>query len=249
MSDSVLFYIILLSLLGSVGSIGVAALFLVFPDRIQKTLLPGVLSFATGTLLGTAFLGLIPELLSHVDARHMTGYVLMGIIVFFLLEKLVIWRHCHTQDCDIHEASGPLILIGDAFHNFIDGVVIAVAFLTSIPLGIAVAISVATHEIPQEVGDFAILLKNNYSMKKAFGLNIVSGLTALVGALGAYFFLQILTPLIPVAMGLAAGSFIYIALVDLVPDLHQTTHPGHSTLQFLLLLLGVGTIYVFNLHP
>jgi len=245
----VLGYIILFSLLGSVGSIGVAALFLIFPERIRKSLLPSVLSFATGTLLGTAFLGLIPELLTDVTPRRMSVFVLSGILLFFLLEKLVIWRHCHTEECDIHEASGPLILIGDAFHNFIDGVVIAVAFLTSIPLGIAVSISIITHEIPQEVGDFAILIKNDYSIKKAFGLNVISGLTALVGAIGAYFFLQTLSPVIPVAMGLAAGSFIYIALADLIPGLHRTTHIGHSAFQFVLLVAGVLTINLFHLIP
>ncbi|MFQ6613554.1 MAG: ZIP family metal transporter [Fidelibacterota bacterium] len=245
----ILGYIILFSLLGSVGSIAVAALFLVFPDKTRSSLLPGVLSYATGTLLGTAFLGLIPELLKDVSDRQMSAMVLSGIILFFLLEKLVIWRHCHTEECDIHEASGPLILIGDGVHNFVDGIVIAVAFLSSIPLGVAVSISIITHEIPQEVGDFAILLKNKYSLKKAFGLNIVSGLTALVGSVGAYFFLGALTPMIPLAMGLAAGSFLYIALADLIPGLHRTTLFRHSALQVVLLVAGVSTILLFHLNP
>ncbi|RMF07296.1 MAG: ZIP family metal transporter [Candidatus Neomarinimicrobiota bacterium] len=245
----ILTYILIFSILGSIGSILLAALFLVFPDRIQKTLLPVVLSYATGTLLGSAFFGLIPELLHHQTATRMSALVLSGIVFFFVLEKMVIWRHCHTEDCEEHQTSGPLILIGDAFHNLIDGVVITVAFLSSIPLGIAVAISVAMHEIPQEVGDFAILLRSGYSSTKAFGLNLFSGLTALVGAVGSYYFMTAAQQVIPLAMGLAAGSFIYISLADLIPDLHRTTRALHSLGQFLLLLGGIGTIYAFHLKP
>jgi len=248
MIDPILLYILIASTIGSVGSIGIAALFLIFPDRIRKSILPGVLSYATGTLLGTAMLGLIPELSEKTSIQRAGIYVLLGVLLFFLLEKLIIWRHCHTDDCDVHEVSGPLILVGDAFHNFVDGVVIAVSFIASVPLGIAASISIATHEIPQEVGDFAILLRNNYSKKKAFGLNIVSGLTAFVGSLGGYYFLHILNPAIPLVMGLAAGSFIYIALADLTPDLHEVTHPGHSAVQIVLMFLGALTIYLFHLN-
>ena len=191
-------YIIFFSLLGSIGSVLISALFLIFPDKIQKDLIPKCVSFATGTLLGAAFLGLIPHAAEDFGDIHLTLFmVLVGLIIFFILEKLVIWRHCHDDHCHVHEASGSLIMIGDAFHNFVDGVVIAATFTTSIPLGIATSFSIITHEIPQEVGDFAILLKNNYTKKRAFMLNIISGLSSLAGAILAFFFMSTLTNATP----------------------------------------------------
>lgn len=193
--------------------------------------------------MGTAFLGMIPHALEHLPVPQLGLTLLLGILLFFTLEKFVVWRHCHSHACEVHEASGPLILIGDAFHNFIDGILIAGAFLADYHLGIVTAISVVFHEVPQEVGDFAILLKNKYSKKKAFGLNIVSGLSSVIGAVLAYFLMDQMQFLTPYVMGIAAASFIYIALADLIPDLHHHFSVKESLIQIVLLTAGIFTIY------
>jgi len=206
-----------------------------------------LISYATGTLLGAAFLGLIPHALNDIPASAALSAVLGGIVLFFVLEKLVLWRHCHEERCEIHGTAGPLILIGDALHNFIDGVVIAAAFLTSIPLGIAASLAVISHEVPQEVGDFAILLESGYSRARAFLYNIISGLTALLGAVLAYLFLIGVKIAIPYIMALSAASFIYIATADLFPTLHRYANPKHGLRQLALMLAGIGTIVLFHL--
>ncbi len=241
-----LLWIIGFSLLGSVGAIAGAALFLFFPEKIRKTLVPCLISYATGTLLGAAFLGMIPAGLKLAPALSVTATVLAGIVLFFVLEKLVIWRHCHDSECEVHGRAAPLILIGDAFHNFVDGVVIAAAFLTSIPLGIAASLAVIAHEIPQEVGDFAILLDNGYNRTKAMILNSLSAATALPGALLAYFWLGETHIAVPYILAISAASFIYIAIADLIPGLHRQTTLTASLFQFALLLAGIGTIAVFH---
>ena len=239
-------WIILFSILGSIGAIAGAGVMLLFPDGTRKTLLPYLISYATGTLLGAAFLGMIPKALQHATPMAISGTILAGIVLFFTLEKVVIWRHCHDEDCEIHSSSGPLILIGDAFHNFVDGFVITAAFLTSIPLGITAALAVIAHEIPQEVGDFAILLKNGYSRVRALVLNTLSSLTTLPGAVIAYFFLGETREAIPFILALSAASFIYIATVDLVPSLHREIGAKPALLQFVLMLAGIGTIGLFR---
>lgn len=238
--------IIFFSLLGSLGAIIISALFLLFPNRIQNTLIPGLISYATGTLLGAAFLGMIPHALNHLPIPQLALTLLLGILLFFILEKFVVWRHCHSHSCEVHEASGPLILIGDAFHNFVDGMLIAGAFLADYQLGIMTAISMVFHEVPQEVGDFAILLKNKYSKKKAFGLNIISGLSSAVGAFLAYVLMEQMHFLTPYVMGIAAASFIYIALADLIPDLHKHVSIKESSIQVVLLTGGIFTIYLLS---
>jgi len=239
-------WIILFSILGSIGAIAGAGVMLLFPDGTRKTLLPYLISYATGTLLGAAFLGMIPKALQHATPMAISGTILAGIVLFFTLEKVVIWRHCHDEDCEIHSSSGPLILIGDAFHNFVDGFVITAAFLTSIPLGITASLAVIAHEIPQEVGDFAILLKNGYSRVRALVLNTLSSLTTLPGAVIAYFFLGETREAIPFILALSAASFIYIATVDLVPSLHREIGAKPALLQFVLMLAGIGTIGLFR---
>ncbi len=242
-----LVWIIVFSVLGSIGAIAGAALLLLFPEDTRKSLLPALLSYATGTLLGAAFLGMIPNSLQEITATAMSGTVLIGIIVFFMLEKLVIWRHCHEIECEGHGTAAPLILIGDAFHNFVDGFVIAAAFLTSIPLGIAASLAVVAHEVPQEVGDFAILLENGYSRKRALVFNTLSSLTTLPGAVIAYFFLGAMMEIIPYILALSAASFIYIAIADLVPNLHRRTGLMQTLVQIFLILGGIATIALFHL--
>ena len=168
-----IFWIIIFSILGSVGSILTASFFLRIKREKQERLIPCLISYATGTLLTAALLGMIVQAINRSNPTLVLSFVLGGLILFFLLEKLVIWRHCHRMQCEVHGSAGPILLIGDSFHNFIDGVVIAASFIISFPIGLIVSVSVIAHEIPQEVGDFAILLDSGYSKKKAFVFNLI----------------------------------------------------------------------------
>ena len=166
--------------------------------------------------------------------------------MFFVLEKLVLLRHCHTDECHVHAAAAPLIIFGDAFHNFLDGAIICTAVLTSVPLGINTAIAVAAHEIPQEVGDTAILLAAGYSRRRALVLNIVSGLSGLAGALIAYLTVGFVPELRPYVLALSSASLMYIAMSDLIPDLHRGQLDSNSTRQVALIVAGVGTVFVLE---
>ena len=239
-------WIIGFSILGSIGAVAGAALMLLFPDSIRRTLVPVLVSYATGTLLGAAFLGMIPAGLKHAPAPALMATVLAGMVLFFVLEKFVLWRHCHESGCEVHSRGGPLILIGDAFHNFVDGVVIAAAFLTSIPLGITASFAVIAHEVPQEVGDFAILLDSGYGRAQALLLNGLSSATTLPGAVVTYFWLGETRAAVPYILALSAASFIYIAAADLIPGLHKQVTAAASLRQLLLLLAGIGTIALFH---
>jgi zinc and cadmium transporter len=241
-----LLWIIGFSVLGSIGAIGGAALILLFPENRRRSLVPYLVSYAAGTLLGAAFLGMIPAGLAQAPARAITTTILVGMVFFFMLEKFVLWRHCHEAECEVHGSAGPLILIGDAFHNFVDGVVIAAAFLVSIPLGIATALAVVAHEIPQEVGDFAILLDNGYSPGKAILFNGLSASATLPGAIMAYFWLSEMHLAVPYILAISAASFIYIAAADLIPTLHRRTTFTAAWQQLILMLAGIGTISLFH---
>jgi zinc and cadmium transporter len=242
----VLTWILASVLAGSVGAVAVAGCLLLFPEPVRRRVLPLLVSYATGSLLGGAFLGLLPHALEHERAATIMPFVFGGIVLFFVLEKLVIWRHCHLENCTIHSAAGPLVIIGDAVHNFADGIVVAAAFLTSIPLGLAASIAVIAHEIPQEVGDFAVLLDSGYSARRALWLNGVSSSAALVGAVGAYFLLERMAGLLPYVIAVSAASFIYIAAADLIPGLHRSVSPKHSLIQLVLLLAGAATIWLLH---
>ena len=172
-----------LSVLGSCGGVLVASSLLLFNDALRTRLVPWLVSYAVGALLGVALLALLPEALASLPPARVFGTLLAGILVFFVLEKLVLLRHCHTDECEVHAATAPLVLIGDAFHNFIDGAIICTAVLSSVPLGINTAIAVAAHEIPQEVGDVAILLAAGYSRRAGAAANMLSGASGIVGAL------------------------------------------------------------------
>jgi zinc and cadmium transporter len=235
-----------LTVLGSLGGVFVASALLIFNDRIRDRLVPWLVSYAVGTLLGVALLDLLPEALSHLPARRVLGALLAGIMLFFVLEKLVLWRHCHTHDCEAHGISGPLVIVGEAFHNFLDGVVIGTAVLTSIPLGITTALAVAAHEIPQELGNFAILLNAGYSRQKALALNICSGLAAIAGALLAVVALDWLPLVNQYILSVSAVSFLYIAMSDLIPDLHRGRTDARTFKQLLLAVGGIGTVVVMS---
>ncbi|KPJ58155.1 MAG: ZIP zinc transporter [Planctomycetes bacterium DG_23] len=241
--------IIIFSLLGSVGAVAGAGLWLLLREEVRRHIVPCLVSFAAGTLLGAAFLGLIPHAFEHIPPSAVMATVLVGIILFFVLEKLVLWRHCHKIDCDVHDAAGPLILVGDAFHNLADGVIIAAAFIGGVPLGVATGVAVVAHEVPQEVGDFAILLNSGYSRRRAFKYNMLSSLTTFVGAVIAYFSLTHIQMAVPYVMALSASSFLYISMADLIPGLQGRMGLASSIRQFVLLLAGIGVILLFHLHP
>ena len=238
--------VLALSLLGSCGGLFVASSLLLFNDSVRRRLVPGLVSYAVGALLGVALLFLLPEALTLGTPGAVFGTLLAGILVFFILEKLVLIHHCHTDECQVHGATAALVIIGDAFHNFIDGAIICTAVLTSVPLGINTAIAVAAHEIPQEVGDVAILLAAGYSRRRALILNVVSGGSGIVGALVAFATVRFVPAIRPFVLAFSSASLLYIAMSDLIPDLHRGQVDSNALRQVLLIAAGIGTIVVFE---
>lgn len=237
---------IALSLLSGLGGLAVAAALLLFPKSTRSQLVPWLVCYAVGAMLGVTLLAILPLALDSLPSVHAFATLLGGILVFFMLEKLVVWRHRHTLECEVHEQAALMMLVGDTFHSFIDGALISAAVLTSVPLGTSTAIAVAAHEIPQEVGDFAVLLHSGYSRRKALLLNALSGLASAVGALLAVFALPLVPALVPYALSLAASSFLYVAMADLIPGLHRTTEDSSALRQIVLVGLGIATIVVLG---
>ncbi len=235
-----------LSLLGSLGGLLVASTLLLFNDRLRTRLLPWLISYAVGALLGVALLALLPQALESLSPTAVFSTLLGGILLFFVLERLVLLRHCHTEECRVHDAAAPLVLLGDAFHNFIDGATICTAVLTSVPLGVSTAIAVAAHEIPQEVGDVAILLASGYTRRRALLLNILSGLAGLAGALLAYAAVELVPALRPIILALSSASLLYIAMSDLIPGLHRGTGERGPVAQVFLIAAGIATVVLFE---
>lgn len=292
---SVLTWIILSSLIGgalSVAGAGIVAF------KARSSAVPMLISYAIGAMLGAVFLEILPEAINASlkngdPASHTTTTVLFGILLFFTLEKLVIWRHCHGDHCEVHaihteqecpdinpklhEAetqqtpvlntkykatsrasasvikaahshdhdhgrSGMMVMIGDTFHNFVDGILIASAFMVDIKVGIVTAAAIVAHEIPQEVGDFLILLHSGYSKKQAFIFNLVSSFATVVGGVIAYFALQNAQTLAPTILGFAAASMLYVSVADLIPSLHKRTEIRATISQLVLIACGVGSI-------
>jgi zinc and cadmium transporter len=233
-----------LSVLGSFGGVIAASTFLLLGDSVRIKVLPWAISYAVGTLLGVAVLALLPQALEQLPPVRALSTLLAGVLAFFLLEKLVIWRHCHdANECEVHTSSAAsLVIVGDAFHTFVDGAVIAAAVVTSIPLGVTTALAVATHEIPQEVGDVAILLRAGFTRGRAFILNLLSGIGGILGAAGMLAASQSLPNLLPYVLAFAAGNFLYVAMSDLIPDLHRGGLEGGPFRQLLLIGAGILTI-------
>jgi zinc and cadmium transporter len=251
---STLAWIVTTSLLGGILSVMAAALFAL---NARAQYLGGLVSYAIGALLGAVFLDILPEAMRL--ATNMTAVsvmVLFGILLFFTLEKILIWRHCHHDHCEVHEPhennthdhgrSGAMVIVGDTFHNFIDGIIIAAAFLADVRLGIVTALAIVAHEIPQEVGDFAVLLNSGYSKPRAFQLNLISSFATLVGGVLSYVALQDMQSLVPYLLALAAASLIYVAMSDLIPGLHKRTRMRDTVQQVVLIMLGVATIALFE---
>jgi zinc and cadmium transporter len=237
--------------LGGVLSVACAGIFAL---TARAAWVPMLVSYAIGALLGAAFLEMLPHAFEGgKSVRVVAATVLAGIFIFFILEKLVLWRHCHVEDCEVHDhhadahdhgRSGMLILIGDSFHNFVDGILIAAAFLENTQLGIVTALAVIAHEIPQEVGDFLILLHSGYSRTRAFMLNLLSSLAMFAGGLIAYFALQTLQEWVQTIIALAAASMIYVAVADLIPGLHKRRELKATLSQSVLIALGVASIWL-----
>ncbi len=281
---SVLLWIVLASLLGGAISVCVAALvgYAAKPHSI-----PLLISYSVGALLGASLLGVLPQAITEIGSVEVaTSLLLAGILGFFLLEKLVLWRHCHEVSCEAHDPSetghhdhdehdhdahhghahaataahshghghgvpeagrsASLILIGDAFHNFVDGVLIAAAFTQSVPLGIVTATAIVAHEIPQEVGDYLVLLHSGMSRMRALAFNLLSSMATLVGAVGAYFALSAVSGAVPYLLCIAAASMIYVAVADLIPGLHRRAELGATLQQVLLISAGVGSIVLIH---
>jgi zinc and cadmium transporter len=239
-------WIVAASLAGGVLSAGAAA----FALALRAAWIPTLVSFAIGALLGAAFLEVIPHAFENGEPHTVAASILCGILVFFLLEKLLLWRHSHDDvevahghgDGHDHGRSGALIVVGDTIHNFLDGILIAAAFLQSTQLGIITAIAIVAHEIPQEVGDFLILLNSGYSKLKAFVLNMLSSCATLVGGVIGYYALQVIEGWTPVLLGVVAASMIYVAVADLIPGLHRRPELRATASQTVLIALGIGSI-------
>ncbi len=243
---SVFWWIVGFALIACAASVIAAAVYLALPRRWRSWSLKHLVSFATGVLLGASFVHLLPEALAAVGPARVQAImlaVLAGIGVFFILEKALIWRHAHHDDIahadhDTHQ-TGALIIIGDAFHNFLDGILITVAFVSNIELGIITGIAILSHEIPQEIGDFAILLNDGYSVTRAFLFNLLSSFAMVIGALAAWWWLGILQAAVPYILAFTAASFIYIAVADLIPDLHRGVKFRDTASQSLLIGGGI----------
>ena len=245
-------WIIASSIAGGVLSVMLAGAF-ALNERMQRYL-GAMVSYAIGAMLAAVFLDVLPEAIEQTkDVAVLSGTVLFGILMFFILEKLVLWRHCHHEHCEGHELladahghdhgrSGLMITVGDTFHNFVDGIIIAAAFLTDTHLGVVTAVAIIAHEIPQEVGDFAILLHSGYSKWRALQLNMVSSFASVVGGILGYLTLQTMQSWIPTMLALAAASLLYVAVADLIPGLHKRAQLRDTIQQVSLIASGIATV-------
>lgn len=261
-----LLWIVAATFAGGLLSAALASLFLLLPAARRARLLPHLISFATGAMLAAALLGLLPEAIASVGPGRIQGIgaaVLAGIALFFILEKLVLWRHCHTEDCETHggtahahdhghvergrdRAAGYIVVFGDGMHNAFDGVLIAAAFLTDAHLGVLTTLAITAHEVPQELGDLAVLLHAGMSPVRAMLFNVASSLTSVIGGLLGYFALEHALDVLPYAISVAAASLLYVAVADLIPGLHRRTDPKGSVMQVLLIGCGVAVIGLFE---
>jgi zinc and cadmium transporter len=267
-----LLWIIVFAAFGGIASAAFAIVFLWIPEERSARILPHFVSFATGALLGAALLALLPEAMDGAGAAgaHRIGLTLvLGLGVFFVIEKLVLWWHAHAHNGSVStiscpqyaddsahnhhhhggghvnardHASGVLVLVGDSLHNALDGVLIAAAFLTNVPLGLVTTFAVAAHEIPHRVGDFAILVQAGLSRQRALFLNLATGIASIIGAIVAYLGLRGTLGALPYALAFAAAGFLYIAVAGLIPGLHRRADPRTSAVQVLFISIGIAVI-------
>lgn len=211
---------------------------LLIKDKLLEKLLFVLIGFSAGALIGGAFLHILPEAIQKNNSITVFYYLILGIVLFFLLERYFYWRHCHEGVCDIH-AFSYLNLIGDGFHNFIDGMVIAVSFTLSVKLGLVTTLAIILHEIPQEIGDFGVLVYGGFSKQKALLFNFISALTAMIGAITGYFISDFALGFSNFILPLTAGGFVYIAASDLIPEIHRESNLKRSTAAFIAFLFGI----------
>ena len=240
---STLGYILLFTFIGSIGAL-IGGFALLAREKFALKISHFLASFAAGTLLGTAFFDLLPE---AAEAAEQHGgdiflWTLMGIIIFFLIERFTHWFHHHEDFHTESDPAIPLIIIGDTIHNFLDGIVIAATFMVSIPLGIATTFAVFAHEIPQEIGDFGLMLHKGLKKKKIILVNVFSAVAAFAGALITYILGNILEPFIAIFLSITAGFFIYIASSDLIPEIHHEKRKGFAIVETILLIVGIAVI-------
>lgn len=247
-------YILFFSLLGGIGALTGAGILLLFP-RLHERLRNILLSYAIGTLLGATFIGLLPHAMTHASVDRVLQTVLAGLVVFFILEKVLKLPHLHAQSNSLVQgegnpkkviASAPLILIGDTLHNFVDGVLIATAFSVSVPLGVSTSLAVIAHEVPQELGDFVILIESGMRRWKAYWINFISALGTLVGALCTVWLGADVEQYVPYILAVSAASFIHVATVDLSPILHQGGSFRSALRQTIGFLFGIATIWAIH---
>lgn len=205
-----------------------------------------LVAFAAGSLLGAAFFEILPEAVEHGE-ENIFAFVFLGLMMFFIMERYIHWHHCHKDNCKEHyHPMAYLNLAGDAIHNFIDGALIAASFAASVPLGIATTFAIAAHEIPQEIGDFAILIHGGFSRGKALLFNFISALFAVLGAIATFFFVSSMENLIPFILAVAGGGFIYIATADLIPEIHKETDKKNIIIQSAALAAGVIIVFILT---
>ncbi len=234
----VLFWILASTTLVSLISL-VGILTLAIKSNLLHKILFCLIGFSAGALIGGAFLHILPECLENNNSNAVFSYLILGIIIFFLMERYLHWRHCHEEgDCKIH-AFTYLNLVGDGFHNFIDGMVIAASFMVSLKLGMVTTLAIILHEIPQELGDFAVLVYGGFSRKKALLFNFASALMAVLGAVTGYFVTDLVKNFASFILPFTAGGFVYIATSDLIPELHKENDLKRATAAFLAFLLGI----------
>jgi len=209
----------------------------IFNEEKVRRIAHFVVSFAIGALLSVSLLELIPEAIGMSTVKIVMPWVLVGMILFFIFEKFLFWYHCHGGVCPVHTYSY-LILWGDFLHNFFDGIIIALAFLVDIKLGVLTSVAIIFHEIPQEIGDFAILMHGGFSRAKALMYNFLSATSVMIGAILTFVFGSVLEPFLPIGLALVAGNFIYIAATDLMPELHESTGFAHSMIQITFIIVG-----------
>ena len=236
---AILFQILISVFVVSIISL-IGVLFLI--ANILKKVLFYMVAFSAGALLGAAFFDLLPETIESGYKQALPVFILIGILSFFVIEKFLHWHHHHTEKKDVHTFTY-LNILGDAVHNFTDGVIIAIAFLNSTAIGIATTIAIVAHEIPHELGNFAILVYGGFSRLKATFYNFLSALTAFAGALSAYFYSTRIQNINFYISSLAVGGLIYIATTDLIPEIHKERELKKSFLQLILMIFGIALIW------
>ena len=247
-----LFWIIGTCLAGGFLSLLFAFLFF---KKANVNIVTNMVSLSVGTMLGAVFLEILPHALKQSTDSHDTMFVvLIGLLIFFTLEKLLIWRHCHGDHCETHShdtqlkynKSGSLVLIGDLSHNFIDGILIASAFIYEFELGLVTALAIYAHQIPQEMGNISIFVNKGLKKNKAILLNVIANITMTTGAIITYILIDSAGEILPVLLAFTASNLIYVAISDLIPGLHKRTEIKESSMQIAMILIGVMIVYFFH---